>query len=158
MFRSTPDFFPRRTAFSSSSTWRAHASSPCQSSCLCPGLWGWEGATGQGVTGSGVRRMGLPISVCTHSVHRGWWPAFERSPSRPEPSPSPDRTERRGAPSESQTSATAGGKTHKIMLSTHCVRWTLGGRDMFTAQLSKHQLLIEIFRADLCAVDPKAVL
>lgn len=62
------------------------------------------------VTGSGVRRKGPPISVCTRSVHTGWWPASERSPSRPEPSPSPDRTERRGAPSVSPTSATAGGE------------------------------------------------
>lgn len=68
------------------------------------GFWRWK------VTGLGVRRRELPIFVCTHSVHRGWWPAFEKSPSHPEPSPSPDRTERRGAPSESPISATAGGK------------------------------------------------
>lgn len=94
-------------------TWRAHASPPRQSSRLCPGLWG-RGCDRAGcwrwkVTGgSGVRRRAPPISVCTRSVHRGWWPASGTSPSRPEPSPSPGRTGTPGAPGESPTSATAG--------------------------------------------------
>lgn len=63
---------------------------------------------------SGVRRTGPPISVCRRSAHRGWWPACGRSPSHPEPSPSPGRTGTPGAPGGSPTSANAGGETQQL--------------------------------------------
>lgn len=39
--------FPFSCSQRSSLTWCAHASSLCQSSCLCPGLWGCSWMTGQ---------------------------------------------------------------------------------------------------------------
>lgn len=73
----------------------------------------------------GVRRTGPPISVCTHSVHRGWWPACEKSPSHPEPSPSPGRTGRPGAPGGSPISANAGGKTQESFTVKKPSAWSL---------------------------------
>lgn len=135
-------FFPFSDRQRSTLTWRAHASSLCPSSCLLPGsLRRWMG-DGAGfrrwkVTGLEVRRRGLPISVCRRSVHRGWWPAFEKSPSRPEPSPSPGRTETPGAPSESQTSAIAATnrQSSKENISTHFHR---------NVGVCKHQIIANI--------------
>lgn len=71
----------------------------------------------------GVRRTGPPISVCTRSVHRGWWPACEKSPSHPEPSPSPGRTGTPGAPGGSPTSANAGGKAKQSSPAQKPTEW-----------------------------------